>query len=134
VASLPVQQPSSPLIPLIPKKFARLPYFNSWKGPPVLEDRKLAGEHFGDNAKLPAVNKQSPVPRILPISRAKEIHVDLIAEHEKIKEMQLIPPAAQARIKKSDRVRTEEPSTDVLTKLNYSITKNKPSSNNSRLL
>jgi hypothetical protein len=58
--------------PRVPDKFARSPYFNSWKGPKDNDDRKRA-EDFDDDSKPPAVTKpQSLRP---PITfQAQEIH------------------------------------------------------------
>jgi hypothetical protein len=42
-----------------PDKFARSPYFNSWKGPSTRDDRELAEELFGEDAKPPAVTSKS---------------------------------------------------------------------------
>jgi hypothetical protein len=58
--------------PRVPDKFARSPYFNSWKGPKDNDDRKRA-EDFDDDSKPPAVTK--PQPLWPPITfQAQEIH------------------------------------------------------------
>jgi hypothetical protein len=74
VASLPTKMSSS-MSPRFPDKFARSPYFNSWKGPKDDDDRKLAEDIFGDDSKPPAVTKQPPPPRSPITFQAHEIHL-----------------------------------------------------------
>jgi hypothetical protein len=60
--------------PRFPDKFARSPYFNSWKGPKNYDDQKLAEDIFGDDSKPPAVTKHPPPLWSPSTFQAQEIH------------------------------------------------------------
>jgi hypothetical protein len=95
-------------------KYAHSPYFNSWKRPSI-QDRELAEELFGDDAKPPAVPKPPP----------QRIHADLIAEHNALRLKSLpgsgIVPMSDQHGNKSDDALATDKQLDPVEKLNQSI-------------